>query len=99
MYLTVSIIPVICGIVQESSSEGTHEEVVKSFLKALDLLRDMAPTFALTQLMLRRLDAAISVAQNAIGGGIETDIADDSIMDAAGHLDSSPGLLDLFKEL
>jgi hypothetical protein len=65
MYLTVAIIPLICVIIQESEMQSPREEVVQSFRKALNLLQEMAPSFTLAQLMLRRLEAAVTVS-NAI---------------------------------
>jgi hypothetical protein len=105
MYLTVSIIPLICVIIQENESQlGTppREEVVQSFLKALSMLQDMASGFTLARLMLSRLDAAVTVAKHAIDPSIKEgnlEIDHDSGIEGIEDVGVSRGLLDLFRDL
>jgi hypothetical protein len=97
MYLTAAVIPLICVIYQESNSSLAREEVVQSFNKALKLLQDIAPGFALAELMLRRLDAAVEVAKQAI----ERSKAELNEFSEIGNMegaDVGQHLLDLFKE-
>jgi len=97
MYLTAAIIPLICVIVQESNSSLAREEIIQSFNKALKLLQDIAPGFALAELMLRRLDAAVEVAKQAIERR-NAELDHISEIDHIEGVDIGQHLLDLFKE-
>jgi len=93
----IRIIPLICVIVQESNSSLAREEIIQSFNKALKLLQDIAPGFALAELMLRRLDAAVEVAKQAIERR-NAELDHISEIDHIEGVDIGQHLLDLFKE-
>lgn len=99
MYLTVSVIPLICVIVQEHDFGDQREELVQSFLKGLEILQDMAPTFMVAQLMLVRLSAAITVAKQVIERGVRAPSNPGSALDAVGDFERSKSLLGLFDDL
>lgn len=106
MYLTISIIPLICVIIQENESpvntQAPREEVVESFLKALAMLQDIASGFALARLMLSRLDAAVTVAKNVIepnSNEKNLEVDHDSGIEGIIDVGVSRGLLDLFRDL
>ncbi|KAI9743693.1 MAG: hypothetical protein M1818_003009 [Claussenomyces sp. TS43310] len=98
MYLTAAVIPLICVIVHESNHQCVREEVVQTFSKAMDMLQDIAPSFALARLMLHRLEAAAHVATQAIERS-RVGLDHISEVDMSGGVDSSQRLVDLFREL
>lgn len=101
MYLTVAIIPLICVIIQESEIQSPREEVVQSFRKALNLLQEMAPSFTLAQLMLRRLEAAVTVSNAVIDRNntqSRESVDNDSSISGVRDASMSQGLTDLFRD-
>ncbi|OCK77035.1 hypothetical protein K432DRAFT_445621 [Lepidopterella palustris CBS 459.81] len=103
MYLTAAIIPLICAIVQESSTNphtAVRDEVVRAFDKALNIMRDIAPGFGIAQLMLNRLDPAVGVARQMIERR-KTDERMSEVDNAAAEgmgIDAGQNLLELFRE-
>lgn len=89
------MIPLVCIIAQQSSLRKPRADIVQSFTRALELLQDMASDFALAELMLNRLDPAVTIAKQAIGRHGQ-EVSPSSFQNSAYR---SQDILDLFQEL